>query len=189
MNLFNAKVELEVPRQLEVILSKMLEENPSDRYDNLNEVIQELDKIKIPINKNEEIALASYERCCVANPDFTEDFYQKLFASSHHKEEMVGFFSKNPNPEKEEQRKKMLRVAIELLIQHEKEPDKLVQILGLDIHHGVGHHLYEAFMNTIISCVEDNDYLWKNYTEREVANPIKLAWGNIRDAILEKMRK
>ncbi len=177
--------DLQVPKKLEQIIGKLLSENPEDRYDSMKEVLEDLNDVKIPVEEALETAMASYERCCIANPHFTADFYKKLFESTLHKEEILPFFQINETAKDRTRREKMLRIAIELLIRGEKEKEKLREILKIDAHKKVAPHLYQVFINTILETVAENDYLWQRLSEAGRPNPIEYAWEAVKQKGME----
>ena len=190
--------KLDLPKRIKNVLLKMLAENPTDRFANMREVILEIDKEIRLFEEDDtvEIASASYERCCIANPDFVENFYDKLFAESDYKEEMLDFFptakiksssldkdataqekaEQKEAEQKESKRFKMLKIAIDLLVNCKKEYQKLQYVLHLNIHQGVQKHLFKSFAQTIISCIEENDPLWKKDGKED---KIGKAWTEI----------
>lgn len=174
--------QLKVPRKLQSIIERMLAENPADRYPSMKEIIAELGKVKAQMDQAEEIALDSYERCCIANPNFTEDFYSKLFSNAPHSAEIAVFFAQEDDVENVHRRQKMLRIAIELLITSAREPGKLRRVLGIDKHRGIAPHLYASFIDTILSMVAEADYLWQRYEAESDDNPVRNAWQSIRSS-------
>lgn len=181
--------ETDMPYELKKVIFKMLAEKPEDRYETFEEIVRELDRIKLSCSPEAEVASSSYQRCCIANPEFTKDFYDKLFKHPTHQGEIKKFFSNVSDEKQKSRRERMLRLSIELLIENGSEPVKLKKIKKLTPHKGVGNHLYEGFIDTIIDCVAENDYVWKRYKERGTDNPIQTAWAEVKKnslAILQK---
>ncbi|MCB0634309.1 MAG: protein kinase, partial [Lewinella sp.] len=158
---------LNVPRKMEQIIARMLSEKPEDRYESMKEVLADLALVHIPADAVTEVAMSSYERCCIANPHFTQSFYEHLFDKSPDKHEITPFFEKQKPSEVVNRREKMLRVAIELLIRARKEPEKLVSVLHLQSHGGVPARLYQSFIESLLDTVADNDYLWQRYEDQQ----------------------
>ncbi|MEM6378656.1 MAG: protein kinase, partial [Bacteroidota bacterium] len=142
--------QLKAPRSLKLIIAKMLSERPAERYPSMREVILDLEKIKIPTDPQVDLALASYERCCISNPDFVEQFYGNLFNQSEYKVPIKQHFADHEAPLVNNKRFKMLRVAIDLIIHCQKEPENLKHILNLGIHQNVEAKWYKSFIKTII---------------------------------------
>ena len=180
--------KLDVPKKMEAIIAKMLSEHPSDRYASMKEVVADLAKVKMSVDEDMEVAMASYERCCIVNPNFTQQFYQRLFEEAKHKEDIVKFFNKNETIKAKTRRERMLRVAIELLIQNREESLKLEKILGLKVHHNISFRLYESFINTIVETIAANDFLWKKYDKAQKENPIKKAWESVKETSFKAIR-
>ncbi len=171
--------KLNAPRAVKSIILKMISEDPDDRYENMKEVIDELEKVKIPIGRNTEIALDSYERCCISNLNFIEEFYQELFEKSEYKDEMNQFFSASNANKVNRSRFKMLRVAIDLLIHCKREPEKLNEILRLDVHTGIDNRLYKSFVDLIIDMIKRNDPLWREEDKNSI---IGNAWEEVKQS-------
>jgi hypothetical protein len=169
-------------KQLKIIISKMLSELPNDRFESMRDVVQALGKVHIPSDEHIEIALDSYERCCIVNTNFVQDFYAKLFNEAEHKEDITAFFKNSNAPQDDKKRSKMLRVAIDLLINCKYEPEKLKKVLLMDIHNGIMPKLYHSFMQTIIATVEVNDPLWQQKTSRK---KVELAWQKVAKSVYE----
>lgn len=169
--------QLKVPRSLKLIVTKMLSERPEDRYPSMREVILDLGKVNIYTDPQVDLALASYERCCIANPDFMGQFYDRLFNHSDFKDPIKNHFAHQKAPLINNKRFKMLRVAIDLIIHCQREPEKLKSILHLGIHQNVELSWYKSFIRTIIEQVKTSDPLWTND-----ANAIQTAWDEIEAA-------
>lgn len=167
-------------KQLKLIISKMLSESPQDRFESMREVIQALEKVKVPSDEYIEIALDSYERCCIVNPNFVNDFYQMLFEEAEHKKEIAAIFSSNSSPLIDQKRSKMLRVAIDLLIHSKHEPEKLKRMLQRGVHRNIQPKLYRSFMQTIIKTIKVNDPSWKQKTSRD---KIESAWQKVVESV------
>lgn len=183
----NLLAQAGIPESIRGILLRMLDREPKNRYPSLLEAWEDLERVAIKRDDDVEMALASYERCCVANPNFTQDFYHKhLFKKAAIKD--IFETRRNENSSKPSQREKMLRIAIDTLIHHQSEPHKLKQILYLNAHAGVDLNLYEDFIDSIIKCIQDNDALWKSYNRRGSKNPVKSAWDHIKTSAMEVIK-
>jgi hypothetical protein len=151
----------------------------------MRDVVQALEKVNIPSDEYIEIALDSYERCCIVNPNFVQDFYIKLFNEAEHKEDITAFFKNSNAPLNDKNRSKMLRVAIDLLIHCKYEPEKLKKVLLMDIHGGIMPKLYHSFLQTIIATVELNDPLWQQKVSQ---NQIRLAWQKVAESVYKLLQ-
>ena len=173
--------ELGIPKRLKSIIAKMVSENPEERYNNLREVKIDLDKVKIEVEEHIEIATSSYERCNIREPNFTEYFYKILFSKSDYYQDVSKYFdSKDISEWKKIQRYKMLRIAIDSLIQCESEPEKFQQIFKLGAHAGLENYLYKSFIEAILRCIREKDPLWDH--RDKVSETIHDAWDQIMEA-------
>ncbi|PHN05731.1 protein kinase domain-containing protein [Flavilitoribacter nigricans] len=179
-----------IPEAVTDILLKMLDRNPQQRYPSLLEAWEALEAIDIPQDPDVEKALASYERCCVANPNFTQDFYQDhLFKKPAIRTIFEEREKAREDREKTSQREKMLRIAIDTLIHHQTEPEKLRHILHINAHSGIDLDLYGDFIESIIKCIQEHDALWKSYNRRGSKNPVKQAWENIKVSAIKTIKE
>jgi serine/threonine protein kinase len=180
---------LQIPRKMEQIIARMLSEKPENRYDSMKEVLAELALVQIPLDAVTEVAMSSYERCCIANPNFTQSFYEHLFNKSPERQEILSFFERQGRPDVKNRREKMLRVAIDLLIRGRKEPEKLSSIVRMDAHGGIPARLYQTFIDSMVETIAENDYLWRRYRDEHRLNPIEKAWQEIKTSALEILEK
>lgn len=185
---------LNLPKQYEAILDRMLSESPEDRFPSMYSVIQIIQSIKLELDEDMQIALSSFRRCVVRNPEFTVDFYQRLLQDPSDddplrniKKTIIAFFDgAEKDEDRERKRQKMLRVAVNLLLMSRNEGHKLKKIADMPVHVGATAELYRHFIDVLIDTIKENDYLWVRYNDlcnRDASytdNPIDDAWDNIR---------
>ncbi|WP_299452400.1 protein kinase [uncultured Microscilla sp.] len=193
LHFFNVqKVNQQVLAQIEdtklrSVLKKMLAYHPNDRYFSMGEVKHELQAIHLHKNKSIDLALASYRRCCIRNPEFFNHFYEALFAHPALGEQIKAYFTAPEVVDNDRNRKRKLRNALLLLlgnIEHSSIYGHISQIKG---HNKLGMEFYEAFMDQLIITVAKNDYLWQKY--ETASNPaLQDAWAAVKNRTLEGLR-
>ena len=185
---------LDIPKPYEMVLDRMLAEDPDERFPCMQDVIEVLQSIKLTLDRDIEVALSSYKRCVVRNPDFTADFYRVLLAEpsaddpqQELKREIIRFFeASREDEERGRKRQRILRVAINLLLLSSQEPQKLSAVAAMQVHAGIRPALYHHFIDVLIQTIKENDYLWQRYNDlcdstAEInVNPIDEAWDRIR---------
>lgn len=174
---------LNVDSNLLDIIKRMLSEKSSKRYDDMKELLTDLENIVLEEDINSQIALDSYERCCIANPNFTQDFYNLLFKQSEEIKNIFLKVGKNRNPKQH----KMLLIAIELLICSKNRKKMISKIKGSNYHKKLSPHHYELFLDTIIQCVGKDDFLFNLKKGNRI--PVKEAWDAIKLRSLKTLSK
>ena len=172
--------------ELREILEKMLSEQPSKRYFSMLQVIEKLKSIKIKKDKNVELALASYRRCCVRNKDFSSDFYSILFKHEKYGDKIKSYFDLDESDGSKRNRNRKLRSALLLLLGDIQEDSMFEKIHALTGHQGLDAKMYKAFMEQLIITVSKNDYLWDDYKESG-GNELENAWNNIKNNALKNL--
>ncbi len=158
---------LQLPSKVAYILKRLLNEEPSGRYPNSREAINQLQKIKLNLEDNVKIALESYGRCCTSNANFTEDFYILLFEKHPELESYFQFEGTEWTVEhRHKVRKKMLRSAITLLLESSKENNYLHRLADIKHHRGLNRGHYEKFVESLIETAAKSDYLWNKKIEK-----------------------
>ena len=187
---------LDIPKPYEMVLDRMLAENPEERFPSMLDVVEILQSIKLTLDDDVKTALSSFKRCVVRNPEFTADFYNILLAEPAEndplrelKTETIGFFEATRDDEEGgRKRQRILRVAINLLLLSSQEPGKLSSIAEMKVHAGIRPELYHHFIDVLIQTIKENDYLWHRYNDlcdstAEIdVNPIDEAWDRIRQS-------
>lgn len=170
--------------KLRSILKKMLAHNPDDRYFSMGEVKQELQTIHLHRNKNIDLALASYRRCCIRNPDFFTHFYEALFAHPKLGKQIKALFTAPEVVDNDRNRKRKLRNALLLLLGNIEHPAVYERMTHIKGHGTLGLEFYEAFMDQLILTVAQNDYLWQKY-EAVNNHALQEAWAAVKTRTLE----
>jgi len=172
--------ELGVPSKFGYILHRLLNEVPSGRYPNLREVMNQLALVKIKIDDNRKNALESYHRCCAANVRFTEDFYALLFEKHP---ELEAYFQFNEKKDalvrRNKTRKRMLRSAINLLLESDQENNYLHKLSKMKSHQGLSEAAFKQFVEVIILTASKSDRLWNE--------KIKTCWETVTSENLQIM--
>lgn len=173
--------------KLRNILKKMLAEAPNDRYFSMAEVGHELQGIHLQKNKNLDLALASYRRCCIRNPNFFNHFYEALFKHPKLGTQIKTYFDAPEVENNDKNRKRKLRNALLLLLSNIEHQSVYAQIPRLKGHSKFGLELYEAFMDKLIETITKNDYLWAKYEKAQ--NPaLSEAWQAVKTRTLDGLR-
>ena len=172
--------ELKIPSKFGYILHRLLNELPSGRYPNLREATNQLALVKIKVEDNRKIALESYQRCCSANVNFAEDFYALLF-EKHPKLEAYFKFDGEDNAieRRNKTRKRMLRSAINLLLESDQENNYLHKLSQMKSHQGLSEKEFLQFVEVIILTASKSDRLWND--------KIKSCWETVTGENLEIM--
>ena len=208
------------PQSVINILSKMLQKNPEDRYKNIRKAMLELEKIDLaqlyPEVTSQEfshirIARASYERCCIQNPYFAEDFYRELMEGYPNiKERFRAFYALEAGtikPGKElhtpstgefqqlsqaglYQQFKMLKSAVNLLLCYTPEEAKIGNLRNFKSHQGIPKDEYMQFLDLLIQTIKANDLVWQRATvpqPNEMAKEIDAGWDFVKQKALNTL--
>lgn len=174
--------------KLRGIMDKMLAEDPKDRYFSMAEVLKELRMVPVYHNLEFDRALDSYRRCCIHNPDFFSEFYTNLFAHPTLGTQIKHIFHAHSVDEDDRSLQRKLRNALLLLLNNIEDLDVFRKIIKLNGHHQVKMEYYEAFMDTLIDTVKEDDYLWKKYEEVQ-DNALATAWQTVREKTLQGLKQ
>ena len=136
--------------------------------------------IKIKVDDNRKIALESYQRCCAANVRFAEEFYDLLFEKHP---DLEAYFQFNETEDVLEQRnktrKRMLRSAINLLLESDQENNYLHKLSKMKSHQGLSEAAFTQFVEVIILTAAKSDRLWNE--------KIKTCWETVTSESLQIM--
>jgi len=174
--------------KLRAVMDKMLAEDPKDRYFSMAEVLKELRQVPMVPHPEFDLALESYRRCCIHNPDFFNTFYENLFVHPELGKQIVKFFEKHQTEEDDRSRKRKLRNALLLLLNNIEDLSVFHKITQLNGHGKLGLPYYEAFMDTLIATVQEEDYLWKKYEEAQ-DHTLAQAWNTIKTKTLQGLQQ
>jgi len=170
------------------IIEKMLEEKPDKRFLSMGEVVEQLKNLQRVKDENIELALASYRRCCVRNPDFAESFYKNLFNHKRLGSKIKSKFDSEEEHDKIKSRKRKLRSALLLLLGDSDSIKAFQRIPNIKGHKGLTIRYYKAFIDVLIKTVSETDYLWDRYKE-ENENKLFNAWETVKERALHNLGK
>jgi len=133
------------------ILSKMLQELPERRYEDLKSALRAIDAIQV----NEKLWLLkvkdSYQRCLLSNGDFIAHFYKNLFNILP---EVQSLFSGHKDQHR------MLQNAVLLLLESDGNRNFMERILQSPKHSGLQAQHYEVFIAQLIKTAAEHDEKW-----------------------------
>lgn len=133
------------------ILSKMLQESPERRYEDLKSALRAIDAIQISEKSWLLKVKDSYQRCLLSNGDFIAHFYENLFNVLP---EVQSMFSGHKDQHR------MLQNAVLLLIESDGNRNFLERILLSPKHSGLQLHHYEIFIAQLIKTAAEHDEKW-----------------------------
>ncbi len=138
---------------LRKILEKLLEEDPRRRYPDLHALLAILHPFTRAGFHRQRPASYSYRRCLSTNREFIGDFYQT-------------FFQRSPEVEKDfrdlgkKRQLVMLQMAIDVLLDLDKQEEKFLKILQSNRHQKYGGMDFETFIDVLLEKVGLNDPLF-----------------------------
>jgi len=154
------------------ILSKMLQEAPEKRYEDLKSALRAIDALVV----NEKPWLLkvkdSYQRCLLSSGSFIADFYKNLFKALP---EVQSMFS----GDKDQHR--MLQNAVLLLLESDGNRNFLERILQSPKHGGLQAQHYEVFIAQLIQTAAEHDEKWNEEIRKAWEKTIEPALKIIRD--------
>ena len=154
------------------ILSKMLQELPERRYEDLKSALRAIDAIQV----NEKPWLLkvkdSYQRCLLGSVDFIPHFYQNLFNVLP---EVQAKFSGHKD------QYRMLQNAVLLLLESDGNRNFLERILQSPKHSGLQVQHYEVFIAQLIQTAAEHDEKWNEDLHKAWQKTIEPALKIIRE--------
>lgn len=180
------KLKDTLPDDLVPIITRMLSEDPRKRYNDLGEVLKDLNQLDFIRDTVTDIAVASYERCCIFNPDFIKDFYESLF-KKHPR--VADFFKTTDSGGVPPRLHKMLLLAIELIIHYHDDEAKISSLRNNPFHANIHFNYFSQFFEVLLEHVYQNDYILNNTSEHVEKENIKQAWKTIMTNCLKTIEK
>ncbi|MCF8245685.1 MAG: protein kinase [Saprospiraceae bacterium] len=168
-----------LPKKLQDILDRLLQEDPNKRYSNLVELDKELYRLPIHGERSTELVHESYLRCCAKSKDFISSFYVRLF-QEHPERDYAKRFGEGPVSKRT---RKKLRVMLLQLIDVDN-PNALANfalIKQYSGHAGLEMQDFSNFLQTLKAEMQENDFYWK----RDPA--IGKAWDDVIQQALDKL--
>ncbi|MEM8524713.1 MAG: protein kinase [Bacteroidota bacterium] len=167
------------------VLAKLLSAVEKERYQNMDELIEEVQSLSLKIEEEREqqevdtlrIAHKSYENCIYDHKNFLDIFYNKLSEVLPAKESIQA----------DENRNLRLHYAIEYLFKSIVKLENSLHILEASAsifqvqHSDFTLGEYDEFLRILLECVEEYDVDWNEDT--------KNAWNELADRIYEAMEE
>jgi serine/threonine protein kinase len=161
---------------LNVIIRKLLEENPKDRYPDLHKVLRALHPLTRADQKGVSVARQCYRRCLSVNKEFINDFYRAFIQRELVKDDMPITFIKEFSDIGIKRQSAMLQMAIDLMIDVDKCGATLTKILKNENHQKYGFSDFDLFISVLIEQLKENDPKWDDAVAQE--------WNRIKKEIL-----
>lgn len=164
-----------LPTRVVAILKKMLAENPDKRYDDMNLALQDIGRIKVELDENEEKVFDSYRRCLSHSDNFAQVFFQKLFDQPGMEEmkpktasELTLFFQR-------------FHIAVHLMFDIENTIASVEKTTRLSPFESNSRAEYITLLNAFVDTVAECDPRWNS--RAGVAD----AWQHIKNRILDAL--
>ena len=141
---------------LRKILERLLEENPALRYPDLHALLAVLHPFTRAGFHQQRPASYSYRRCLSINREFISDFYHAFFMQSPEAEKDFRDLGKK-------RQLVMLQMAIDVLLNLDKQEEKLLKILQSSPHQKYGGMDFEVFIDVLLEKVRLNDPLYDDH--------------------------
>ena len=168
-----AKLSVFPANKLGQILRKLLNEDATQRFSNLHEVVKAL-HIHTHFTKenisNKGIR-ESYRRCLGKNRMFISDFYNLLFKR---RPEVKPYFNE---PKRQ---LSMMQMAVDLLIDIDEKKPQLNALMKNENHQNFPLTLFEDFIDILLEVVKENDLEWAD---------IQLEWQLLREKTINVIKE
>jgi hypothetical protein len=159
---------------LSEMIERMLEENPSDRFPDLYDVLVKFRHLSMKRDDDISLLRNSYRRCLAMNKEFINEFYS-LFLQDMSQSDQDHFTNR-------ERQHTMLQMAMDVLIDLDKKEPLFRQILNNGKHQYFDAPAYERFLDVFIDLARKNDQKnWNEATEN--------AWLEMRDKAMVVVRE
>jgi serine/threonine protein kinase len=162
------------PTQFVKIVKKLLQELPTDRYQSVSGLSDDLARFKPQLDKRHRTLLRSYNRCLAARPDFTADFYEAFFKQMP--DDVRARFSDM------DRQKKMLQLSQRAFLESGGDYDFINHLPNIPGHKGVTLDQYRMFIQTLLDIAKDSDPDW-NLPE------VSEAWIKTAEQSLNQLEK
>jgi len=161
-------------KELMEMIEKMLEEKPSNRFDDLHDVLHRFRQLSMKRDDDASLLRNSYRRCLAFNKEFINEFYT-LFLEDMPEADRSHFTNR-------ERQHTMLQMAMDVLIDLDKKEALFRQILSNGQHQRFDAAAYERFMDVFIGLAKKTDHKkWNEATEQ--------AWMDMRDKAMAVVRE
>ncbi|MEI6411972.1 MAG: protein kinase [Bacteroidota bacterium] len=156
------------------LIKKLLQEKPSDRYQSVSSLGDDLARFKPKLDKTQRSLLRSYNRCLAARPDFTAAFYEALFSKMP-----PGVRDQFTNLERQQ---KMLQLSQRAFLESGADSDFIRHLPNIEKHKGVTFDQYKIFIETLIETAKESDPDW-NLPE------VSEAWIKTSEQSLQQLKE
>ncbi|MCB9306016.1 MAG: protein kinase [Lewinellaceae bacterium] len=165
-----------LPKRLAGILKRMLQEQPSKRYDDLASALNAISRVRSTRDKSEELMFTSYRRCLVHSDNFIEQFYDNLYADP-------AFQGHKPESSEEKALQyQNFHVIVHLLFDAYSASSFMERMARLSPGKTNVAAEYTLMVEVFIKTVSQCDPRWRYRSD------IKAAWHQLRDHIVETLR-
>lgn len=165
-----------LPKNIQPILERLLQEDPTKRFSNLVELEKALYCLPIHGERKSELVHESYLRCCAKNRDFISSFYARLFNDFPDKKYAERFGGTKVGNRTRKKLRVMILQLMDVDAGHEKAPISRIQ--GYNGHAGLGKEDFGIFLQTLKAEIEANDHLWHRFPD------ISEAWDEVIERAL-----
>lgn len=150
------------------IIHRLLNEQPGGRYARLRDLLHALHPFTRADVAGLSLSRQSYRRCIALNKEFIRDFYQAFHRNAPETEKVF-------NPISRSRQSAMLQMSIDILLDLGRKSGLLLSLAKTSSH--IEYRSYfEAFLDTLLETVRNNDPQWDEATAAE--------WQEIREKAL-----
>ncbi len=166
-----------IPTRVTAILKKMLAENPDKRYEDMGLALRDIGRIKVVLDKSEELVFDSYRRCLSHAENFAQQFFDRLFAQPG----MEALKPQGPNEVNLFYQR--FHIALHLMFDIENTIASVEKTTRLSLIESKRNSRaeYVILMNAFVDTVAKCDPRWNSRTG------VAEAWNNIKNQILEAL--
>lgn len=165
-----------IPKRMQTVLKKMLQENPEKRYDHLLIALSKIERIKSVRDKDEEILFSSYRRCLNYNEDFIDIFYENLL-----NEPDIGIENPKEKTDQEKLKQEFYR-AIHLFFDFDNAASFMKRLANLSTRNNAMAR-YSHFLKVFVSTVKVCDPYWERTPKT------KEAWNHLITHITDSLEE
>ncbi len=179
--------QLEAPEELKTILRKLLARFQEDRYNNMAEVINDLDQIVLPKSPHLQIAFQSLDRSLTSSVEFIDDLevcWEKLQGQ---KDLIEDCFHWSALFKRKKDRRRILRAALPLFLQDPPDAKDLEALFHTGLKNNLPEKTYKTFFKAIEDTIKAYDYVYKTGS-KGTQSTIEKAWKQVSSDNLKVIR-
>jgi hypothetical protein len=162
-------LKISASKNLVGVMQQLLQENPSERYRDLHQLLRALHPFTRADIPRSSLARQSYRRSMAVNKSLIRDFYQAFTAQHTPAQSDFSRLGK-------QRQSAMLQMAVDVLLDIDEKGDLLKSIAGSNNHSKYQTADFSLFLDVLIATIQQNDPQW---TESEAAE-----WQTIREKAL-----